>query len=148
MNRQEKKESKYKAFHALLKGLAETYENADEAAKQFLETTVGAALFYLPSSKALHYSGFITQEALDSGNETQEHMFPRKIAAEGLLTDVPETPEELMRQCDAIYLRFHIVTPKQNKDLCPHQKRDVFTTPDAAYEKAGIELIPDPRLQN
>ena len=141
-----RKQSKYQAFHYLLKQLADFYKDADEAAQQLLETTVGATIFYLPTRKKLHYSGMISAEALESGKETQEHMFPRKIAATALLKSVPDTVQLLIDKCDGLYLRYHIVTPSQNKQLCPFQKHDVFVNPETAYFKAGIQLINDPRL--
>ena len=142
----QRKYSKYQAFHYLLSQLSSYYLEADEAGQQLLETTVGAGLFYLPSKKKLHYSGMISPESLESGKQTQEHMYPRKIAALELLNTVPETVDLLIQQCDDKYLRYHIVTPSQNKQLCPFQKVGTFISPEHSYELAGIELINDPRL--
>ena len=141
----ERYEGKYLAMYEMLKQMSAYYLDACEYQQKFIETAIGAALFYLPRRKNLHYSGFISPEALDTGKECEEHMFPRKIAAEALLTTVPDTIEELEHVCNTLYLRFHIVTPEQNTRLRPYQKREVFTTPTAAYEKAGISLIEDPR---
>ena len=143
----EKQLAKFKALHALLVGSSEYYLQAAATEQAFVETTIGAAVFYLPQIKSLHYSGLITPEALESGQECLEHMFPRKIAGMALLTTVPDTIDDLIYACNSIYLRYNIVTPKQNKMLTPFQKKGVFTTPTAAYEKAGIELIKDPRLK-
>ena len=37
--------------------------------------------------------------------------------------------------------KFHKVSKKENKQLVPYQKAGVFTTPEDAYAKVGIELV-------
>ena len=143
-----KQQAKFAALHQLLVSMSEHYLQATPDEQAFLETTVGAAVFYLPRSKPRHYSGFISPEALESGNECREHMFPRKIAGAALLSNPPETADELAEKCNSVYLRFNIVTSVQNKQLAPHQKKGVFKEPFDAYEKAGITLIKDPRIKS
>jgi hypothetical protein len=39
------------------------------------------------------------------------------------------------------FLAWNYVTRQENNDLKPFQKLGVFTTPEASYQAAGIELI-------
>jgi len=126
----------------MLNALHDCYINADSEAKPFYETTIGAALFYLPQSKALHYTGMISEAAVETGSHCKEHLFPRKISAEALLTSPPETIEELVDVCNRLYLQYNITTSSENSRLRQYQRADTFTSPESAYELAGVHLVP------
>ncbi|MCB8921024.1 MAG: hypothetical protein H6662_05510 [Ardenticatenaceae bacterium] len=36
---------------------------------------------------------------------------------------------------------YNLITPKENRDLMKYQKVEVFTSPQDAYDQAGIQLI-------
>ena len=132
----------------MLYALHDCYINADPEAKPFYETTIGAAIFYLPQSKALHYTGMISEAAVETGSHCKEHLFPRKIRAEALLTEPPETVEELVDVCNRLYLRYNITTSAENTRLKQYQRADTFTDPESAYKLAAITLIPDTSLSS
>ena len=66
--------------------------NTNEDQKRFIETIIGAAIWYLPYGSDL-WTGKFSEEALKLFNQgtptnklTKEHEFPRKLAAKEVLT--------------------------------------------------------------
>lgn len=124
----------------------------NDTQRHYIETIVGAALWYLPTSKEL-WTGAISVRALrefhpDSGIKkprlTEDHEFPRKVSAVELMQRAWEDtdPSAAMLQ---LYLekygRFNYITPTENKVLVKYQKVHVFEQPVDAYRDAGIQLI-------
>ena len=132
---------KFEAFYALVQSLHTTYVFATDAQKQFIETTVGAALFYLPSNKKQHFTGQFSEEALAGDENVQEHRYPRKYSARQLLTNPPASLDELIEVCNTMYLTYNITTKAENKRLVPYQKVDTFVSPEHSYKQAGIKLV-------
>ncbi len=67
--------------------------NTNDDQKRFIETIIGAAIWYLPNDRDL-WTGKVSEKALKLINQgtapsklTREHEFPRKIAANEVLTD-------------------------------------------------------------
>lgn len=131
---------KFQAFYQMVNQLAPLYKDASEAQKQFLETTVGAAIFYLPKNKSKHFTGKISEEAKKNGERVEEHHYPRKWSAQQLLLNPPQCLEELMRDVNTKYLTYNYTTKAENSRLRDHQKVGVFVSPKASYEAAGITL--------
>ena len=81
----------------------------------------------------------------DSGIEkprfSEEHVYPRKVAARLLLEDPSLDGVNLSALFREKYGRLHLITSDENKSVQPYQRVAVFTTPDDAYGKAGIVLI-------
>ena len=120
------------------------YNNKDtnDGQKNLIETTIGAALWYLPNGNDL-YTGKISQEAIgllikEKGNLnklTKEHKFPRKMAGKELLTNklshIKSSSNVLVKLYKSKYGKFNYVTPAENKRLVKYK----------TYKKAGINLI-------
>jgi len=130
------------------------YQNGQltEGQKGFMETMVGAAIFYLPSSIEL-YSGYISKRALESlqnnPNQTKlvkEHAFPRKMAGHFLYSSNNQDQitkdgcglEKLYREK---FGKFNLVLKSENNKLKKFQKKGVFVDEETAYAFAEIELV-------
>lgn len=89
----------------------------------------------------------------DSGIErprlSEEHVYPRKVAARLLLEDGALNAETLAVQFREKHGRVHLITSEENKAVQPFQRVGIFTSPDAAYAAAGIVLVdmPDDALR-
>ncbi|QIN82757.1 hypothetical protein GBA63_08930 [Rubrobacter tropicus] len=128
-------------------------ESTTKDQKAYLETMIGAALWYLPVPKEC-WTGKISLEAIrahhpDSGVQrpklTADHEYPRKIAAGELLGrhagERAKLSDELLPLYVGKYGRFNYVTPQENRSLMPHQRRSAFVDPATAYLAAGITLV-------
>ena len=110
---------------------------------------VGAAIWYVPKSTHA-WTGCISNNALkmfhpDSGIKNQkfseEHVYPRKVAARLLLEDQSLDGPRLTTLLREKYGRVHFITPDENKIVQRYQRADVFTTPEDAYTKGSIALV-------
>jgi hypothetical protein len=110
---------------------------------------IGAAIWYIPKPVNA-WTGFISLGALqafhpDSGIEkpklSEEHVYPRKVAARILLADESLNHSEMNTTFNEKYGRYHYLTSAENKAVQPFQRVDVFSTPDIAYSSAGVKLI-------
>jgi hypothetical protein len=142
----------------VLVGMLETaslqYSCLSPAQKHFLETIIGAALYYLPTSTEL-WTGKVSVGLLkvfhpDSGNpkpkHTKDHEYPRKIAAAELLSrvrwhEVTDKTTHLITEYLVRYGRYHYITTGENHTLKWLQRKHLFTTPQDGYNKAEIVLI-------
>lgn len=125
------------------------YESATIQQRALLETIIGAAIWYIP--KPVHaWTGRISVGALRifhpaSGIEkprlSEEHVYPRKVAARLLLQDTSLTGSSLATLFREKYGRVHLITSEENKAVQPFQRVGVFTSPDDAYSKAGIVFV-------
>jgi len=78
---------------------------------------------------------------IGGGKLSEEHVYPRKIAARKLLEDHSLTADAMERVFREEFGRLHYITSEENKAVIRYQKSGVFTTPEEAYRQAGIELI-------
>lgn len=134
---------------ALIVSMRPVYNGANERQRGLLETIIGAGIWYIP--KPVHaWTGYISRGVLkafhpDSGIEnprlSEEHVYPRKVAARLLLEDRTLDGQSLAEQFREKYGRVHLITSEENKAVQPFQRIGIFTTPNAAYESAGISLI-------
>ncbi len=127
----------------MVNSLQGVYMNASEAQKQLIETTVGAAIFYLPASKKVHFTGMISHGALSALPKapTKEHLYPRRVSAKNLLTNPPGTLEEMIEELNTKYMCYNLTTKEENKRLIPYQKVNTFVSPEESYRLAGITLV-------
>lgn len=125
------------------------YEAASPQQRALLETIVGAAIWYIPKPVSA-WTGRISRGALqafhpESGNSrpklSEEHVYPRKVAARLLLSDASLTGESMAHQFREKYGRVHLITSEENKTVRRHQRVAVFNSPDEAYALAGITLV-------
>jgi hypothetical protein len=146
-----KLEERCEVLKELIHSISKTYWKVatTDDQKKFLETILGAAIWYLPHNQK-YWTGKISKvakEALEKDKTaklTKDHKFPRKIAAKRLLEQSKETANNktsLLKLYEDEYAKFNFVTPQENKKLSRYQRDDVFKDPDTAYQKAEIELI-------
>ncbi len=126
--------------------------NAPTTQKHYIETILGAALWYLPTSREL-WTGDISLQALrdfhpDSGiakpKLTEDHVFPRKVSAVELMKrswDDQDQPEMMLELYLKRYGLYNYVTPLENKRLVKYQKTHVFKAPADSYQLANVRLI-------
>jgi hypothetical protein len=117
--------------------------------RKLLETTLGAAIFYLPQGED-YWTGKISQKAIEALKNnpkvhlTKEHQFPRKIAAKRLLSVAPKLKNNdlsLLKLYEEEYGKFNYVTSKENKAISRYQRDEVFEDIDKAYQLAEIEMV-------
>ena len=134
------------------------YEAASPRQRALLETIIGAGIWYIPKPSRA-WTGRISVGALrtfhpESGvlrpRLSEEHVYPRKVAARLLLEDPSLDGPALANLFREKYGRVHLITSEENKAVQPFQRVGVFTSPDEAYVKAGIAFveIPDEELRH
>ena len=145
MNYEEKLHNKCVALLKLVEGVQDFYKTSNEDSKRFVETTIGAAIWYLPKNTKLLFTGKISRDAIIKNERSEDHLFPRKIAAQEILEFDWEAESDPVGKLCNIYLlkygRFNYVSKVENKKLIKFQKSSVFTDADTAYAKAKIELV-------
>ncbi len=143
-------------FH-ICKALSPLYaEIEDEKIRGSIAVMIGAQIFYVgcppenfqkisveakAALDSLQASGLTKAKALQ--RLTKEHQTPRKIGGMKLMEymaqhDASQDEFESMLQT---FLSWNYVTRQENNDLKPFQKVGVFTTPEASYQAAGVELL-------
>lgn len=151
------KKKKIELLYHICKALSPLYgEIEDEKVRGGIAVMIGAQIFYVgcpaenfqkisieanAALESLQTSGLTRAKALT--RLTKEHQTPRKIGGMKLMEymaqhDASQVEFESMLQT---FLSWNYVTRQENNDLKPFQKFGVFTTPEASYQAAGIELI-------
>lgn len=114
-----------------------------EIRQSFLSTVFGAGLFYLPHG-VKHWIGKISRSCLieqitGSERKVRDHIFPRKAAANHLLTN-----ELTNEEFETFYMEevapFMYVTPKENSQLINYYKN--FDHYNDALQEFGIIPFP------
>ncbi|MEI6077801.1 MAG: hypothetical protein WCS94_19620 [Verrucomicrobiota bacterium] len=125
------------------------YSSVAAPQKALLETMIGAAIWYIPKPKDA-WTGKISRKSLEalhpkSGYSnfklSEEHVYPRKVAASMLLRDASLTSQTMEVIFREQYGRLHYITPEENKNVIRYQRAEVFSSPEEAYRNAGILLI-------
>jgi len=137
---------KFNELYNAILNLKKQWDEADVYGKSFIETIVGAGIYYLPITKKT-YTGLISENGLlEPYNKlVKEHQFPRKISARLLLETPPNSLAEFTELYYTKYGLWNLVTKKENTTLKKFQKANIFETPELAYIKANIKLIKDER---
>jgi len=145
MDFQQQLNNKCEALLHLVKGIQEFYKSTNDTNKSFIETTVGAAIWYLPKKRDLLFTGKISKEAMKKGEKSEDHLYPRKITAQEILQFDWEDENNPVETLSNLYIekygRYNYVSKMENKRLIKYQKIGVFVDPETAYENAGIELV-------
>jgi hypothetical protein len=121
--------------------------------RQLIETTVGAAIWYLPQGNDL-WTGKISEAGLRAHHPaspgqpralTKDHHYPRKLTAARLLSlnwaTVSDPAAELLTRYKKEYGTFNLVLKDENRRLMKYQRHRVFEDPAQAYASAGITLL-------
>lgn len=153
IERHQKREAKLieqcEVVAALIASMRPVYNSANERQRALLETIIGAGIWYIPKPVRA-WTGRISIGALkafhpNSGIErprlSEEHVYPRKVAARLLLEDGALNGQSLADQFREKYGRVHLITSEENKAVQPFQRVGIFTSPSAAYASAGITLV-------
>ena len=85
MDYHQKVKTKCEALINLIIGIQPFYHKSNDKQKRFIETTIGAAIFYLPKKNSVLFTGKISKEAKRKNEKSEDHLYPRKIAAAELL---------------------------------------------------------------
>ncbi len=134
---------------ALIGAIRPFYQSASPQQRAFLETIIGAGLWYIPKPAGA-WTGRISVGALrafhpESGivkpRLSEEHVYPRKVAARHLIEDSSLDGSALANLFREKYGRVHLITSEENKAVQPFQRAGVFTSPEAAYTMAGILFL-------
>ena len=144
-NRGEKGQGKFQALMKMLTVLIPLYKNiTDPDQLSFIETSVGACVFYLPSSVHKHFSGYISIEALknylNGSRMVKDHIYPRKLAARELLT-TSMSQEDLILLYNTRLAKFMYLTPSENSLLINYYEN--HENHDQALEAFQIVKFPD-----
>jgi hypothetical protein len=148
-NREEKIRLHCSALAAVIVAIRPIYSSVSGPQKALLETMIGAAIWYIPKPQDA-WTGKISRKALERLHPdnpaprfklSEEHVYPRKVAACMLLRDTALTSQSMEIIFREQYGRLHYITPEENKAVIRFQKFEVFSSPEEAYRKAGIELI-------
>ena len=133
----------------VIEAIRPTYLDAAEPQKALLETMIGAAILYVP--KPSHaWTGMISVAALKAFHPasgvarpkvSEEHMYPRKVAAKQLLAEAALDPNGMLEAFLTRYSLVHYITPDENKAVTRFQRTSVFRSSDEAYELAGIHFV-------
>ena len=125
------------------------YLEAADPQKALIETMIGAAIWYVP--KPAHaWTGMISDAALKAFHPhsgvarpkiSEEHMYPRKVAAKELLRQNTLDAEKMLQAFINSYALVHYITPDENKMVTRFQKTSVFKSPEEAYQLAGIHFV-------
>lgn len=118
------------------------YRDLEESKERtFLETIIGAAIFYLPNRVNKHFSGYISIEAiksyLNSGKMVKDHMMPRRYSAARVLNS-EYSLENFVTDFHNQFASFMYVTSQENKRLVNYDD-DSY---DNALIRLGIEKFP------
>ena len=133
---------KLTALHAMTEAMHSWYAQASVEEQAYLETVVGAAVFYLPQSVD-HFGGYISlaclQGCLEDERRVKDHIYPRKRAGRHLLT-TSFTAAELHDLYHNELARFMYLTPSENSKMVNFYES--HEDHDAALEALGIVKFP------
>ena len=145
MTYEEKVKNKCHALLKLVIGFQEFYSRTNEDNQRFIETTIGAAIWYLPKNHQILFTGKISKDAIRKGERSEDHLYPRKIAARKILEAQWEDERDSVETLSKLYIerygRFNYFSKSGNKKLIKFQKSEVFSNPETAYGNAGVELV-------
>ena len=125
------------------------YNKSEKQQQAFIETMVGAAIWYIPKPTNA-WTGYISVQALKAFHPesnvlkpklSEEHVYPRKVAARLLLENKDLNGKLLHQLFNEQFGRLHYITPDENKAVIQFQKDAIFNLPEEAYKLAKIDLI-------
>jgi hypothetical protein len=149
INNEDNIECRCKILAEMINNIKDIYKTANENQKAFIQTIIGAAIWYIPKPK-MYWTGKISVEAIKSflpqNNEipklSEEHDIPRKIAAKQLLEkEEILTSEYVKREYLEKYCKIHYITPNENRRAIKFQKAKIYQESKKVYKDANIKLI-------
>lgn len=111
---------KYEALSKLLMPIRRVYRKLNiDIQKRYIETVIGAAIFYLPQSRQ-NFSGFASigaiKQYLTKGNLVKDHIIPRRKSAMEILKSNMDA-KEVERQYEKHFSKYMFVSSKENHAL-------------------------------
>ena len=134
---------------ALITALRPFYLTASNGQQAFLETIVGAGIWYIPKDENA-WTGLVSVALLrdfhpESGvakpKASEEHVHPRKITARQLFQNQSLDLANVATHFREQYGKVYYITSAENKTVTRDQRAEVFSSPDAAYQTARIEFV-------
>ncbi len=154
LSRSQNLEERCSILAEIVQRIAPVYSDpgTSENQRQLIETMIGAAIWYMPQGgefwtshisvgaiRTFHPASGVVKPKL-----TQDHEFPRKVAANELLNlnwqHVADPGAELLQRYREKYGRFNYITSTENRQLMRFQRTTAFSASAKAYEEAGIIL--------
>ncbi len=149
MTTEERLEERCIALENLIDVIKPFYNDSNsENQKAFLETIVGAAIWYLPHGKS-YWNNKVSKKAIKKLKNnfeqrlTRDHVYPRKESAKRLLSKdlgldgSGVVLKKLYKEEFGVYV---LVTPEENRKLIKIQKEHKYGNWVDAYREAEIEL--------
>jgi len=135
----------------IINSIKEIYYSSDKNQKAFIQTIIGAAIWYIPKPKDC-WTGMISKKLIKNffsidGKKikiSEEHVIPRKYAAKELLEEKQVlTPEYVEEKYKKEYGILNYITSGENKKVIKYQKTSEYNKNylNEPYEKAEIYLI-------
>lgn len=129
-----------------IKQISPFYKKASKNQRQFLETIIGAAIWYLPKNNREYWTHRISVNAIKNHLKakpklTEDHAYPRKLAAEKLLKIRTISPEIIIRLYKTKFGLFNLITSEENRKLMPFQRKENYKNWHSAYKRVGIKLL-------
>ena len=90
------------------------------------------------------WTGYTSEDALQSKNRVKEHFYPRRWAGHIIINYIIENKgitKEKFREFFEIFRQIHYTTQQENIKLKEFQEPEVFTDWKSAYEKAGVSKL-------
>lgn len=149
MTTEKRLEERCIALEKLIDAIKPFYNKTDsDNQKAFIETIVGAAIWYLPHGKN-YWNNKVSKKAIEKLRNdfeqrlTRDHVFPRKESAKRLLTKdlgldgTGAVLRKLYKEKFGVYV---LVTPEENRKLIKIQREHNYGHWEEAYKEAQIEL--------
>jgi len=132
---------KVRCLTTLLEPVRNVYAASNDAEKNFIETIIGASIFYLPHPVNECFSGYCSLRALNekiAGRRiVKEHIIPRKFAARQVLSEGYGL-NGFFQDFTNRFRRFMYLTPEENKMTVNYTEE----THDEALVNLGIVKFP------
>ena len=145
MDGEKKLKEKCEFLAKTIKKIRNLHNQASPNQKQFIETIIGAAIWYLPKKANEYWTHRISINALKSclkpnAKLTEDHVNPRKLAGEELLKLKTINAGIIIRLYKKKFALFNLISPEENRKLMPFQRKEKYINWQNAYKKAGIKL--------
>jgi hypothetical protein len=136
--------SRFSSTYLMYTSLFKIYKEVDDVGKKQIETTLGAALFYLPHPVNESWNRWVSKNAIKSIKKgysmVKDHIKPRRMASKELLSlHIPLEYEIFVNRFKTEFSKFSYVTTEENKKLINY-KGDYLTLAN----NLGIEFLKFP----